>query len=93
MRAEKKMILYISNEDMNDIIKIIKSLQDSNVFIDRIPETVKHKTKKPKRWISSCFVSASLVASLVQIVISSVVIGVSGRKVRRAGREYLDKKF
>ena len=58
MRAEKKMILYISNEDMNDIIKIIKSFQDSNVFIDRIPETVKHKTKKPKRWISSCFVSA-----------------------------------
>ena len=31
---------------MNDIIKIIKSLQDSNVLIDGITETVKHETKK-----------------------------------------------
>ena len=31
---------------MNDIIKIIKSLQDSNVLIDGITETVKHEIKK-----------------------------------------------
>ena len=31
---------------MNDIIKIIKSLQDSNALIDGITETVKHETKK-----------------------------------------------
>ena len=29
-----------------NIIKIIKSLEDSNALIDGIPETVKHKTKK-----------------------------------------------
>ena len=34
--------LLILNEDMNDFIKIIKSLEDSNVFIDGITERIKH---------------------------------------------------
>ena len=37
VRAGKGLTLVISNEDMNDIIKIIKSLED-----DGITETVKH---------------------------------------------------
>ena len=41
---------------MNDVIKIIKSLEDLNVLIDGIIETVKHKKKKKKRrQIFSCF--------------------------------------
>ena len=31
---------------MNNVIKIIKPLEDSNVLIDSITETVKHKIKK-----------------------------------------------
>ena len=46
MRAGKGFTLFISNEDMNDAIKIIKSLEDSNVSIDGITETVKHEIKK-----------------------------------------------
>ena len=46
MRAEKGLSLFISNEDMNDIINIIKSLEDSNVLIDGITKTVKHEVKK-----------------------------------------------
>ena len=34
---------------MNDIIKIIISLQDSDVLIDGITETVKYEIKKKKR--------------------------------------------
>ena len=48
MRAEKRFILFVSNEDMNDIIKIIKSREDSNTLIDGITEIVKHKKKTPK---------------------------------------------
>ena len=29
-------VLFISNEDGNDIIKIIKSVEDSGVFNDRV---------------------------------------------------------
>ena len=31
---------------MNDIIKIMKSLEDSGVLIDGVTETVKYETKK-----------------------------------------------
>ena len=38
--------MFTSNEDMNDIIKTIKSLEDSGVLIDRVNETAKHEIKK-----------------------------------------------
>ena len=41
----KKIYLFISNEDVNDVIKIVKSLEDSGIFIDGVNETVKHKKK------------------------------------------------
>ena len=47
-RTGKGFTLFILNEDMNDIIKIIKSLEHSNVLIDGITETVKHKIKKSR---------------------------------------------
>ena len=48
IRTGKGFTLFILNEDMNDIIKIIKSLEDSDVLIDGISETVKHEIKKKK---------------------------------------------
>ena len=45
MRARKGFILYILNEDMNDIIKTIKASEDSDVLIDGLTETVKHEIK------------------------------------------------
>ena len=39
------------------------------------------------------FLVAPLAASLVQPVISSVVKGISGRGVKRAGRGYMDENF
>ena len=47
-----KRIYVISNEDMNDIIKIVKSLEDSCVLIDGVTETVRHEIKKKRRRIS-----------------------------------------
>ena len=70
---------------MNDIIKIIKSLQDSRPLIDGVTETVKQETKKQEgRFLVALL--ALLAASLVRTVISSVVKGITGRGVRRAGR-------
>ena len=36
--------LFISNEDMDDIIRTINSLEDSRVLIDGMTEIVKHET-------------------------------------------------
>ena len=90
--AGKECILFTSHEDINDIIKIIKSSEYSNVLIDGITEIVNHKIKKQERGILPALL-APLVALLVQPVISSVVKGISRRGVRRAGRGYMGKAF
>ena len=42
-RAEKGFTLSISNEDMDDINRITKSLEDSGVLTDGVTETVRHE--------------------------------------------------
>ena len=49
--------MLISNEDMNDIIKIKKSLEDAGVLIDGVTEAIKDEIEKTKRWISGRFFS------------------------------------
>ena len=61
---------------MNDIIKIIKSLEDSNVLIESITESLKYETKKQEGKFLPALL-ARLAASLVQPVISSEVKGIS----------------
>ena len=41
---------------MNDIIKIIKSLEDSSVLIDEVTETVKHETRKEGGFLGALLV-------------------------------------
>ena len=67
---------------MNDIIKIIKSLEYSNGLIDGITEAVKHE-----------IMLAPLTASLVQPELSPVVKGINGKGIRKAGRGYMSKNF
>ena len=81
MRAGKGFTLFISNEDMIVIIKIIKSLKHSGVLIDGVTETVRDEINKQEgRFVGALLLP--LAASLVQPVISSVVKGISGRGVK-----------
>ena len=48
----RNMTLIISNEEMNDVIKIIKSLEESGLLIKRVNETIKNAAKVQKRQIS-----------------------------------------
>ena len=86
VRAGRELTLFISNEDIIDIIKFIKSLEDSSVLIDGATETVKHEIKKKQEDGFLRALLRPLAASLVQPIVSSVVKGISGRGVRRAGR-------
>ena len=56
--AEKEFTLIISNENMNDIFKIKKSLKDLSVLIDRVNEIVKYEIKESRARISWILVSA-----------------------------------
>ena len=47
MKAGKRFTLFISNKDMNEVIKIIK-IEDSGALIDGITQTVKREVKNKK---------------------------------------------
>ena len=78
-------------EDINDIIKIINSLEDLVVLVDGVTGTVKHEIKKQGGFLWALL--ASMASSIVQPLIFSVVKGIMGRGVRRAGKRYMNKIF
>ena len=90
MRAGKGITFFISNKDMNNIIKVIKSLEDLNVLIDGVGETVKYEIKKQGGGFLDTIL-APLAVSLVEPMISSVIKGISGRGFRIAGKGNLHK--
>ena len=63
VRAGKGFILFNLNEDVDDFIKVIKSLEDRRVLIDGVTETVKHKIKMQDELLDVFL--APLAASLV----------------------------
>ena len=48
-RAGKGIALVITNEDADNIIRILKSLENSGVLIDEVSEIVKSDKKKTTR--------------------------------------------
>ena len=40
--------LVISNEDMNDIMKIIQALENSNILLKGVTKTIKNEAKEQK---------------------------------------------
>ena len=89
VKPEKGFTLFISNEEMNCIIKIIKSFEDLGLLIDGVTEKVKHELKKQEGGFLGALLAPSA-ASIVQPLISSVVKGISGIGVRGAGRGYIN---
>ena len=54
----------ISNDEMEDILKIVKSLEDSGLLLKGLSETIKNEVKKQKGGLSS-MVLGTVVASLL----------------------------
>ena len=46
--------LIISNEEMNDILKIIKSLEESGLLTKGVSETIKNEAKQQKSVFAEC---------------------------------------
>ena len=40
--------LIISNEEMNDIMKIVQAFEDFNILLKAVTETIKNETKEQK---------------------------------------------
>ena len=48
MHGSGTTTLIISNDGMDDILKIVKSLEDSNVLLKGVSETIQHEAKKQR---------------------------------------------
>ena len=73
--------LIISNDDMEDLLKIVKSLEDSGILLDGITETVKNEVKDQKGGFLLMLLG-TLGASLLGDLLTK---NLSGRGVIRAG--------
>ena len=69
--------LIISNEEMNDIMKIVQALEDSNILLKGVTKTIKNETKEQKGGFLSMLLG-SLGASLLWNLLS-------GKGIVRAG--------
>ena len=66
MFASGGTTLIISNEEMNDIMKIVKSLEESGLLIKGVCETIKNEVKERKEVFLSILLGI-LGASLLKI--------------------------
>ena len=58
----------ISNEEMNDIMKIVQALEDSNILLKGVTKTIKNETKEQKGGFLSMLLGtlgASLLGNLL----------------------------
>ena len=70
--------LIISNDEIEDIIKVVKSLEDSSLLLKRVTETVQNEVKEQKGGFLSMLLGtlgASLLGNLL-----------TGRGIYRAGK-------
>ena len=71
----------ISNDEMYDILKIVKSLEDSGVLLKGVSETIQHEAKEQRGGFLSMLLG-TLGASLLGDVLSK---GLTGRGTMKAG--------
>ena len=70
--------LIISNNEMEDIIKIVKSLEDSGLLLKRVTETVQNEVKKQKgRFLSM------LLGTLAASLLGNILAGRGTNRTRK----------
>ena len=74
----------ISNKEMNDIIKIIQALEDSNILLKGVTKTIKNEKKEQKEGFLSMLLG-TLRASLLKNLLT-------GKGILRAGSRNKKRK-
>ena len=76
--------LIISNKDMDDLIKIVKSLEDSGLLLKGVTELVQNEVKEQKGGFLSMLLG-TLGASLLGNLLTGKGINKKGKGINRAG--------
>ena len=91
IHGSRTTTLIISNEEMNDIMKVVQGLEDSNILLKGATKTIKNERKEQKRGFLSMLLG-TLGASLLGNILAgkgNIRIVISGNKkgkgIGRAG--------
>ena len=76
--------LIISNKDMDDLIKIVKSLEDCGLLLKGITESVQNEIKEQKGRFLSMFLG-TLGASLLGNLFTGKGVNRKGKGIHRSG--------
>ena len=79
--------LIISNEELNDIMKIVKSLGESSLLIKSVSKTIKNEAKEQKRRFLGILLG-TLGASLIRNLQTSKSPIRAGEGTIRAGQDF-----
>ena len=83
--------LIISNNKMKDIIRIVKSLEDSGLWLQGVSETIQNEAKEQKGWFLSMLLD-TLGARLLENILAGKGTNGAGEGVIRAGNDTATKK-
>ena len=78
--------LIISNKDMEDLIKIVKSLEDSGLLLNGVTESVKNEIKEQKSGFLSMLLG-TLGASLLGNLVAGKGVDRAGDGIVKTGKE------
>ena len=77
--------LIISNYEMENIIKIIKSLKDPGLLLNMVSETIQNEAKEQKGWFLSMLLDKLGASFLLGNILVSKGINRAGKGFLRAG--------
>ena len=77
--------LIISNDEVEDIMKIIKSLEDSGLLLKGVSETIQNEAKEQKGWLFLSMLLGKLGANLLGNILADKWMNRAGEGIVRAG--------
>ena len=88
--SHNNAMLIISNEEMKDIIRIVKSLEDTGLLIEGIRETIQNEAKEQKGGFLITLLGTLVASLLGNILAGKGAIGKrQDRGINRAGQGFI----
>ena len=84
IHASGTTTLIISNEEMNDIMKIVQALEDSNILLKGVTKTIKNETKEQKGGFLSMLLGTLRAYLLANLLTGKGTVR-AGERIVRAG--------
>ena len=91
---KKKMLgsgtttLIISNDEMNDIIKMVKPLENSGVLLKGVSETIQHETKEQRGGFLSMLLGTLGVSLLGNLLTGGKGVIRAGERIKKKNQIY-----